>query len=280
MTTVHPSTFGLQAEVLDVDLDPEWRALVSQQACTLAGMLQRLQNAVAGVRIGSLKHFSRRPARPRPPARPAAQRHAVAPGLEGTAAGRGDALWCQALRCLQGCPDHRACRAGEQIAGGWDGVKSGFIFPIRSQHHERSFSDRLLAREKAHTNLVIYITALCNVFFYACGLNVGQEFARGGCASRTLSERGCPPQLSSGDEGHCEEKGDAIMERSCTHCDHPDSSLLRIVLIGEIIRADEATLYTMAEIFQSLGLLELSDEDDVPEVEPVVPGKGRPRLVK
>ena len=49
MTTVHPSTFGLQAEVLDVDLDPEWRALVSQQACTLAGMLQRLQIAVAGV---------------------------------------------------------------------------------------------------------------------------------------------------------------------------------------------------------------------------------------
>ncbi len=49
MTTVHPSTFGLQAAVPDVDLDPEWRALVSQQACTLAGMLQRLQTAVAGV---------------------------------------------------------------------------------------------------------------------------------------------------------------------------------------------------------------------------------------
>ena len=70
------------------------------------------------------------------------------------------------------------------------------------------------------------------------------------------------------------------MERSCTHCDHPNSALLRIVLIGEIIRVDEATLYTMAEIFQSLGLLELSDEDDVPEVEQVVPGKGRLRLVK
>ena len=49
MTTVHPSTFGLQAEVPDVDLDPEWCALVSQQARTLAGMLQRLQHAVAGV---------------------------------------------------------------------------------------------------------------------------------------------------------------------------------------------------------------------------------------
>ena len=70
------------------------------------------------------------------------------------------------------------------------------------------------------------------------------------------------------------------MERSCTHCDDPTSSLLRIVLIGEIIRADEAVLYTMAEIFQSLGLLELSDEDDVPEVEQVEPSKGRLRLVK
>ena len=70
------------------------------------------------------------------------------------------------------------------------------------------------------------------------------------------------------------------MERSCTHCDHPESSLLRIVLIGEIIRADDATLYTMAEIFQSLGLLELSDEDDGPEVEQVVSRKDRLRLVK
>jgi len=70
------------------------------------------------------------------------------------------------------------------------------------------------------------------------------------------------------------------MERSCTHCDHPDSSLLRIVLIGEIIRADEATLSTMVEIFHSLGVLELSDEDEVPEVEPVVQRKKKLRLVK
>jgi hypothetical protein len=77
-----------------------------------------------------------------------------------------------------------------------------------------------------------------------------------------------------------EEKGEAIMERSCSHCDNPDSSLLRIVLIGEIIRADEATLYTMAEIFQTLGLLELSQEDEVPEVKPVAQEKIRLRLVK
>jgi hypothetical protein len=79
---------------------------------------------------------------------------------------------------------------------------------------------------------------------------------------------------------YSEEKGEAIMERSCSHCDNPDSSLLRIVLIGEIIRADEATLYTMAEIFQTLGLVELSPEDDGAEVEQVAQEKTRLRLVK
>jgi len=48
MTPGSPSAFGLQAAVPDVDLDPEWRTLVSQQAHTLATMLQRLQTAVAG----------------------------------------------------------------------------------------------------------------------------------------------------------------------------------------------------------------------------------------
>ena len=70
------------------------------------------------------------------------------------------------------------------------------------------------------------------------------------------------------------------MERSCNHCDNPDSSLLRIVLIGEIIRADEATLYTMAEIFQTLGLLELSQEDEGVEGKQVAHEKIRLRLVK
>jgi hypothetical protein len=51
-------------------------------------------------------------------------------------------------------------------------------------------------------------------------------------------------------------------------------------LIGEIIRADEATLYTMAEIFQTLGLLELSQEDETPEAKPVTQEKIRLRLVK
>jgi hypothetical protein len=73
------------------------------------------------------------------------------------------------------------------------------------------------------------------------------------------------------------------MERSCSHCDQPDSSLLRIVLIGEIIRADETTLYTMAGVLQSLGLLDLSPDEDLPEtthLEQTRREKTRLRLVK
>jgi hypothetical protein len=70
------------------------------------------------------------------------------------------------------------------------------------------------------------------------------------------------------------------MERFCTHCDNPDSSLLRVVLIGEIIRADEATLSTMAEIFQALGLLTPSQEDEASEGQRGVPEKRQLRLVK
>lgn len=70
------------------------------------------------------------------------------------------------------------------------------------------------------------------------------------------------------------------MERFCTHCDNPDSSLLRVVLIGEIIRADDATLSTMAEIFQALGLLIPLQEDDASEVRQGVPETRRLHLVK
>ncbi|GIX48787.1 MAG: hypothetical protein KatS3mg131_2998 [Candidatus Tectimicrobiota bacterium] len=51
------------------------------------------------------------------------------------------------------------------------------------------------------------------------------------------------------------------MDRPCPYCDHPDSSLLRVVLIGEIIRADDATLYALADLFDSLGLLQLAEEE-------------------
>jgi hypothetical protein len=44
---VPQNAFTLQDDIPDADLDPEWHALVSQQAYTLAAMLQRIQTAVA-----------------------------------------------------------------------------------------------------------------------------------------------------------------------------------------------------------------------------------------
>jgi hypothetical protein len=57
------------------------------------------------------------------------------------------------------------------------------------------------------------------------------------------------------------------MEQTCMNCDRPNSALLRVVLIGEIVRADEATLYALAEIFQTLGLLDASDEAEATMLE-------------
>ncbi len=52
------------------------------------------------------------------------------------------------------------------------------------------------------------------------------------------------------------------MDQLCEYCDHPDISLLRVVLIGEIIRADDTMLHTLAEVCETIGLMQLSDEDD------------------
>ena len=62
MRPMNPRTFGLSADVPEAVLDPEWRALVRQQARTLAGMLQRLQHAVAGVpqRTDARRHATAR----------------------------------------------------------------------------------------------------------------------------------------------------------------------------------------------------------------------------
>jgi hypothetical protein len=60
------------------------------------------------------------------------------------------------------------------------------------------------------------------------------------------------------------------MDRPCD-CDDPDISLLRVVLIGEIVRADEAILYTLAEVCATLGLLEFVDEEDSPPPPPSPP---------
>ena len=54
------------------------------------------------------------------------------------------------------------------------------------------------------------------------------------------------------------------MKKPCPYCDQPDASLLRLVLIGEILRADES--YSGAlEVMQQCGLLQLSDEAGKPE---------------
>jgi len=54
----------------------------------------------------------------------------------------------------------------------------------------------------------------------------------------------------------------------CPHCDQPDISLLRIVLIGEILRAEESMLGLLADVLQQSGLLPLSDEAKAPQVRP------------
>ena len=51
------------------------------------------------------------------------------------------------------------------------------------------------------------------------------------------------------------------MDQACEHCDHPDSSLLRVVLIGEILRADDSMLYTLADVCETIGLMQLSEEE-------------------
>src|SRR5262245_6815398 len=45
---------------------------------------------------------------------------------------------------------------------------------------------------------------------------------------------------------------------SCPHCDPPDLSLLRLVLIGEILRAEEPLLVRLADLLQTCGLLPLA----------------------
>jgi hypothetical protein len=72
------------------------------------------------------------------------------------------------------------------------------------------------------------------------------------------------------------------MDGPCEHCDAPDISLLRVVLIGEIIRAEEATLYILAGVCEALGLMQLSEEDDdfPPPVETRKRRNGKLRRVK
>jgi hypothetical protein len=51
-------------------------------------------------------------------------------------------------------------------------------------------------------------------------------------------------------------------------CDQPDISLLRLVLIGAILRAEDSWLVLVADVLQQSGLLDLADEPTVPPVRP------------
>jgi hypothetical protein len=55
------------------------------------------------------------------------------------------------------------------------------------------------------------------------------------------------------------------MEVPCPHCDQPDLTLLRLVLIGELLWADETLLLGLAAVMQEDGLLQLSPVPDAPE---------------
>ena len=54
------------------------------------------------------------------------------------------------------------------------------------------------------------------------------------------------------------------MHPPCPHCDQPDASVLRLVLIGEILRADATLLALLADVMQACGLLPLAAEAEEP----------------
>ena len=55
------------------------------------------------------------------------------------------------------------------------------------------------------------------------------------------------------------------MQPSCPHCDQPDLSLLRLVLIGELLKADATCLLCLADVMQQCGLLPLAAEAEASE---------------
>jgi hypothetical protein len=62
----------------------------------------------------------------------------------------------------------------------------------------------------------------------------------------------------------------------CPHCDQPDVSLLRLVLIEEILRAEEPLLELLAEVLQACGLCPLGDAGEAPAAGRVRPRQGTP----
>jgi hypothetical protein len=56
----------------------------------------------------------------------------------------------------------------------------------------------------------------------------------------------------------------------CPHCDQPDLSLLRLVLIGEILLADQPWLLRLVDVLQHSGLLDFAEQ-------PTALHQGRPQ---
>jgi hypothetical protein len=54
------------------------------------------------------------------------------------------------------------------------------------------------------------------------------------------------------------------MKPACPYCDQPDMSLLRVVLIGEVLCADAPRLALLADLMQACGVLACPPETDAP----------------
>ena len=54
------------------------------------------------------------------------------------------------------------------------------------------------------------------------------------------------------------------MQPPCPYCDQPDTSLLRLVLIGEILRAVGPEFMWLAAVMQQSGLLPFAEEPRAP----------------
>lgn len=53
------------------------------------------------------------------------------------------------------------------------------------------------------------------------------------------------------------------MDPLCPYCDQPEVSLLRLVLMSAILRADETLLTLMADVLQQSGLVHLATRPTV-----------------
>ena len=75
--------------------------------------------------------------------------------------------------------------------------------------------------------------------------------------------------------GRRPEAEEILMHQPCPHCDQPDMSLLRLVLIGKILRADETLLVLLADVMQACGMLPLSAEAEGPKAPRAQRQKGK-----